>query len=419
MKTAALLLSALLLGAAVPTAFAAEWRTETLPAPGSLGVTSLAFDARGKALVATEGFVSGRRVTAFPFRDRGGAWQAGRTLPGWGNAQLLPYWTTRTVLVRARQFATGRFDRARFEVTYAFGRSGGTLGRARVLDRDVLGQVAAVNARGDVLAAWEKGDRIRGAFRSAGRRFGRARTLSGPGASRAAVATNGRGDRIVAWYRRGWVETRTFVVGRGMGPVRRAGRARIAPSDLAATVSRGGRFVVAWGARSSTVIEHRVAFCSRTGTWRSGTLDRFARGEFRADPLALPRFDARGRALVAWVGPQGDDRVVKVGVIEGTQIRRIAALPAAAGDGLADFAASDGGALGLLAYSQETRALTASLSADGDTFAAPDTLTAAGESAVTPARLAFAPGASGGPLAVFGASTATGTSLRASEPLTP
>ena len=416
MRSSLVLLLALLV-LTTPAAASAAWRTEVVPGPGGLGVTSLMFDARGHAVGATEGFASGRRVTGVFERPPRDTWRQTDALAGWGNALALPDAATRRLLIRLRQYATGRFNRARFEVVVAFASAGRPFGGTRVLDRDVSGPWAAVNRRGDALVAWEKGDRVRIAERAAERSFGRARTLSPRGASRPAVAVNDRGDRVVAWYRRGYVEARIRRAGGGWGSVLRTGRAAIVPSDMAAAISATGRILVGWGARSSTVIEHRVAFRNRTGGWRSGTLDRFVRGDFRADPLALPRFDAGGRALVAWVGPLGDDRVVKVGQVARTEIRSLAALPAGAGDGLADLAVG-GSRLGVLAYSQETRALTASIAADGRTFAPPEALTAAGESAVTPARLAFAPDG-GAPVALFGASTATGTTLRSSTPAAP
>ena len=413
MRLAATLIAFLALAAPA----SAAWRTEVVPGPGGLGVTSLGFDGRGYGVGATEGFSGGRRVTGIFERPARSTWRRTETLIGWGNAHALPYAATRRLLVRLRQYATGRFNRARFELGAAFGTTGGTpFFEARVLDRDVSGPWATVNPRGDALVAWEKGDYVRIAERAAGRSFGRPRTLSPGGAGRPAVAVNARGDRVVAWYRRGSVEARIRRAGGSWGSVLRAGPAPILPSDIAATVGPTGRLIIAWGARSASVVDQRVAFRNRTGGWRSGTLDRFPRGEFRADPLALPRFDAGGRALIAWVGPLGDDRVVKVGQIAGTEVRRIATLPASAGDGLADFAVG-GSRLGLLAYTQETRALTATLG-EGGTFGAPEPLTAPGESAVTPARLAFAPDG-GEPVALFGASTATGTTLRSATPVTP
>jgi hypothetical protein len=81
-------------GSAAPAA-AAQWRVEPVPSAGSLGLLALAFDARGRGVLTSEGFVQagGRRFTAVHGRDASGAWHRAPDLVGvnWGGAQVHLY----------------------------------------------------------------------------------------------------------------------------------------------------------------------------------------------------------------------------------------------------------------------------------------------------------------------------------------
>src|SRR5688500_6792138 len=63
--------------ALVPSAASAQWHSEPVPGEDVLSLKSLAFDARGRALLSWEGFAqTGRhKFTALGVRAPGGGWQ--------------------------------------------------------------------------------------------------------------------------------------------------------------------------------------------------------------------------------------------------------------------------------------------------------------------------------------------------------
>ena len=171
---------------------------------------------------------------------------------------------------------------------------------------------SAANEAGDAIVAYtpQGGAGVRVSERRAGHAFGRPRVLSGKDAIAPVVAINARGDRVVAWYRGDRVESRVRRAGGRWTAVRTATRvARSASAPVRALVTPNGRVVLAWQTVAvredePVRIEAGVAIRELRGGWRSVLLERSVLGtaSFPADAGAIPIVDTRGEVLVAWTG---------------------------------------------------------------------------------------------------------------------
>jgi hypothetical protein len=304
----------------------AAWRTEAVPSPDTLEIRSFGFDRGGRGLLAYEGFrdTKPKKFTAIAMRDPAAGWASRGDLPGitWGNVRLEHFGADRVLLAATRARQSEPLGRAEHALVVAFGRSDGTFGRLRPLDRDVDPPASAVNSRGLAAVAWTRTltGRVRVTLRRPGGSFRAPVPLSPKHAGVPAVAVSERGDVLVAWYRKGAIEARIKRPGHGFGKRQRIGTTQLSVANLRAALSPAGRHaLVGWGAMSTPqsedapfVFEHGAALYS--GGWTSTRLDRVTVSQFNDGPLVIPAFDPQGRALLAWVGRRtaGNGKALRV-----------------------------------------------------------------------------------------------------------
>ncbi len=319
---------AMLLCLARPAA-AAIWATEPVPAgPGALGPARLSFDAHGRALLLWNGVptASQPRFTGIASRAPGGGWTRLANLPavGWGNAQALQYATTRVLFVSGQVASVGAFNRAKLRLVAAYGRSDGSgLGSWQTLARYETGFVVAAARSGQAIVLFDAGGTgLATIERPAGGKFGKAKTVSSPGASTPAVAINANGDRIVAWIRSGRIEARVRDAGHNWGSVLDVAKAPgVANTSLRAAVSAGGSFLLAWEAADvrETRPTRLIAGTAqrRPGeAWHAYPLENATlamTGSFPAEnAVALPLVTDNGAIAITWTGAL--DHNARVGV---------------------------------------------------------------------------------------------------------
>lgn len=321
----ALGLTGLLLVAAIAPAspgHAATWSTpETLSSPALfVDNPGIGFGTSGEGLATWRytigigpGSVSG--VRAAP-RAASGRFGVERELPA-DLSRHAVYGRDRVVAVSQRDHG----DRRTLRV--AFGSTSGRLAAARTIDRftSVPGYgnwpELAANDRGDVAVAYLQ--RIRGSRRAVtlaerrpGGRFAAPRIVAGRGGFAVTVAIGARGDLVVAWQRRRWVEARVRRPGGRLGPVQRLGPAVAQDTRLHAAVAPSGAVWVAWDAQLTTEGGTSGPFTIRVAMRPAGArtfrparvLERNegrASDESRVD-LAL---DRAGAAFVVWSSSDG------------------------------------------------------------------------------------------------------------------
>ena len=389
----------------VPASAGAQWRTEPVPSAGLVSPLGIAFDARGRGLFHWEGIEQpSRRFTGLDVRAAAGGWERAPDLAGvtWGGAQIHLFGSSRALLVTRQTSSLGAFNRARFRLVSAFGRSSGAFGAFRTLGENVAAPVSAANADGAALVAWQ--DARSGATRvrelPAGGRFGATRTLR-PGGT-AAAAMNLRGDRVLAWSDREGIKARVRRRGGSWGSARLAARVSpVANTHVQALVTIGGRVVLTWDSADvredrPTALRAGVAVLDPGRRWRAYTLERSTvatGGSASEGPAAIP-VDAGAGVYVAWTGASSGARAVKFArvVADGPRERVIlsAGVPGAALD---DAAAHPKGAV-VVSWSVLGSASTvtyASLRRSAGAFAAPERLTAPGVRGIGFSRAAFQP----------------------------
>lgn len=307
LSSARRLLAALALPAALAAAgpaHAATWKLE--PIAGSQGVAELQdldFDAQGRALLSWAGAVRGRGPALFgglATRDPAGGWERPPDLPAVqpASADIHVVAMTRTLLV-ARESATPANLR---RLVFAEGDSEGGFGALVALDDFVGRHWSAANAAGDAIVAWrsERAPFLRVAERSAGEPFAPARELAV--GQTAAVAINGRGDRVLAWRAGQRLAARVRPAGGDWGDTVRFGRmTSIRSLRLSALLARNGRAVLTWGSAGRPC---GVSVRDGAGRWRTRTLERRcgpAGGDARKAPV-MAVADGRGATYVAWTG---------------------------------------------------------------------------------------------------------------------
>jgi hypothetical protein len=392
--------------AALPTAADAQWRTEAVPGDWYLSPLNLDFDARGRGLLSWEGInpTSPHKFTALDVRAPGGGWTQAPNLAGitWGNAQIHLYGSDRALLIAGQVSSLGRFNRARWRLVSAYGRSDGSFGALRTLAEHVsLGTLAtAADPRGDALAAWQDDAGVtKLRERPAGGAFGPTRTLR-PGGTGAA-AMNLRGDRVLAWWSRGGVYARVRRHGEPWGPARLAAKARyITNAHVRAAITAGGRVVLAW--ESADIGEDRPLVLRAGlaqlvgGRWRAHALERATHATVGLPETSTtqPVVDSAGRVYVAWTGTSGGGLAVKLARVVATGPRAATILSAGVpGAALNDVAAGPGGAL-LVSWSVQrpsSNVVYASLRRDGGAFAGPQQITPEDVNGFGVSRAAIAP----------------------------
>ena len=244
-----------------------------------------------------------------------------------GAERELPVRVVRFALYgRERVVAVSQRDEgARRDLGLAFGSTTGGIGAARSIDRftSVPGYgnwpELAANDRGDVAVVYLQ--RVRGgrravtlAQRRPGRRFAAPRIVAsrGRGAFGVTVALDARGDLVVAWQRGHWVEARVRRHGGRLGPIQRLGWTVAQDTRLHAAVAPNGAVWVAWDAQLTTEGGDNGPFTIRVATrpadaraFRPARVlernDHRASEESRVD-LAL---DPAGAAFITWPGWDG------------------------------------------------------------------------------------------------------------------
>ena len=238
-------------------------------------------------------------------------------------------------------------------------------------DRASYGSASiAAGPGGAALAAWVRtpagassaAGRVQIAARPAGRGWGSARTMSGPGASLTRVALNARGDAAAVW-RNG----RLIVAAVRHGPAGswRPGRVTeaVAPvQDLAVALDRRGRATAAWIERLGEGFQVRLATADATGSEWSVRGARLSTPG--PEPPSLALSPGRG-ALAAWVD---DGRVLTSRTVAGAFERPVEMSDA---DGASAGAALGGSGSALVSWSVLLPGGTRVLQAAGRPAAAP------------------------------------------------
>jgi hypothetical protein len=231
-----------------------------------------------------------------------------------------------TVYARDRVVAVSQRDHGdRRTLRVAFGSTSGRIAAARTIDRftSVPGYgnwpELAANDRGDVAVAYLQ--RIRGgrravtlADRRPGGRFAAPRIVAGRGrgAFAVTVALGARGDLVVAWQRRRWVEARVRRAGGRLGPVQRLGPAVAQDTRLHAAVAPSGAVWVAWDAQLTTEGGTSGPFTIRVAmrpagarTFRPARVLERNEGRASAESRVDLALDPAGAAFVAWSSSDG------------------------------------------------------------------------------------------------------------------
>jgi hypothetical protein len=328
LRTLVVVLVALLVAAAAPSGAQAPgaWSdaVDVSGAGDATQLTSLGYGARGDALVVWS-------ARPGPFYGTAGlpagstTWRIGPRLPprlAYVHAApaVTLYGQTRAVLVGSQRGGLG--PTLRYRMIAAFGRSDGTFGPPRTLDSGVGGRSAplslsspavAATAAGHIIAAWSLGDgrtsAIRLAERPAGGSFRRVETVSAKGAGVPTVAIGSGGDRVVAWYRNGFIEARVRRAGGTWGSVLKVAASTHRPSVLRAAIDANGRALLAWGAidyhPGGSALRFDAGVRPRDGGWVHRVLQRYTASGFAfsgAQQRVWVLFDSAGRGFVAWHG---------------------------------------------------------------------------------------------------------------------
>ncbi|HWK30317.1 MAG TPA: hypothetical protein VNS09_27365 [Solirubrobacter sp.] len=400
LKHVALAASALALLAAGAASAQAAWQPEAIPGTtGALALNSFGFDRQGTASLVFEAFDQPQRFTGTATRAAGdGTWTRGANIPGigWAGAEVQLYASTRALLVTRQVRSFGRFNRANFRLVYALGRTSGGFGTYRQIASSANVPASAVNPAGDALVAYtpQNGTAVRVSERRAGGRFGTPRILSSGGALSPAVAVDARGDRVVAWFRGNRVEARVKLAGHNWGSVLTAARLTRTPNaSLRALMTSDGRAVLAWQTLDireghPSQVAAGVALRPRNAGWRGALLEQSTLGAQAqpGDADAIPLVDTRGDVHVVWTGRWQ----------EGTGVRIAQVTNAARIHGPDLLSAEDQSAtLDDAAAGPQNQIAVTYFAANGtwvNTGAgAPVPLTPAGETAIAGSRVAFSP----------------------------
>ena len=389
----------------VPAPATAQWRGEQVPGAGVVSPLGIAFDARGRGLFHWEGIRQPNdKFTGLDVRAAAGGWERAPDLAGvtWGGAQIHLFGSSRALLVTRQTSSLGAFNRARFRLVCAFGRSDGTFGAFRTLGENVAAPVSAANADGAALVAWQdaRSGATRVRERPAGGLFGTTRTLS-PGGTGAA-AMNLRGDRVLAWADREGIKARVRRRGGSWGSARLAARVSpVANTHVQALVTFGGRVVLTWDSADvredrPTALRAGVAVLDPGRRWRAHALERATvpeGGSASEGPAAIP-VAAGARVYVAWTGASDGERAVKFARVVADGPREQVVLSAGAPGAALDDAAAHARGSVVVAWSvagSESTVTYASLRRGRGAFAAPERLTPAAMRGIGSSRAAFQP----------------------------
>lgn len=319
---------------------AAPWSPPVAVGPSTQCAPALAFGGSGAGLVSwSPSCVSGPRVT----RLASTSGQALATVPRVLAQPPVVYGRDRTVLLRQQLLtpATDFKHDSRTRLDVAFGRTSGSVGKARTLVTiaNLEHLTFAGSPRGDLAVAWieyrcrrdasgsclSERRRLRVAVRPAGQAFRAPVTLAADARSDGselhdsdpAIGFGPQGDLVVAYSGRRAAPSRQLVV---LARVRRAGHGfggavvagpRQASTDIAAAVTSTGAVYVAWGTQDGGEQADRP-FVVRSAYRPAGAV-RFRAPKVLDPGAAITRRPGRvalgvapdGTATVAWTQAVG------------------------------------------------------------------------------------------------------------------
>lgn len=397
----------LALSAVTPAASFAQWRPESVPSNGALGILGLEFDSRGRGLLSWEGFerTGGRKFTAVDVRESAGGWRRAPDLAGlgWDQAQIHLYGRTRALLVSRQVTSINRSGDGRFRLVYALGQSDGTFGTLHPIAEDVDFPISAANRTGAAVAAYNdrRTNHTYVTVRRARHGFSRPRLLKPGGLG--AVAINDAGTRVLAWWGRDGVYTRVRHTGGHWGPATRAAKVRPAgDTTVRAAITPGGRIVLAWYSAVVSPEEEPLDIAAGVAIrgrshWRSFRLERstVTAGPFLAGTTAVPVIDSAKHVYVTWTGTVRGAPAVKLARITTSGPRNRTVLSGGIlGAAVDDAAAGPNRSLAVSWSAMETYSAAASYASvrrAGGPFSLPERLTPAGALGLTGSRVAFQP----------------------------
>jgi hypothetical protein len=387
-----------------PAPALAAWQAEPIPdTAGAAPPGSFAFDREGTGAIVFSVFTP-RRVTGVAVRAPAGGWAREGNIAGLGAssaARVHLYGKTRALLIARRSPGT---------LVWSLGRTSGGFGRLRTLARNADGPASAANAAGDALVAYtpRRATGVRVSERRAGRRFARPRVLGPKGSLDPAVAVNARGDRVVAWLRGNRLEARVRPAGGRWSATRTVMRlTRTENVSLRALVTDDRRIALAW--HTVRVSENRPARVAAgaairriNGAWKSALLEqsRLDTEAYLGEALAIPLVTASGEVLVAWTGRWRSATGVRIAQLRNTGSVHGPTLVSGEDQvaTLDDAAAGPQVAVTYAAHAGNDARTFAALGSGIDAFAPPEPLTPDGEIGLVGSRVAFTP--SGTPVVV-------------------
>jgi hypothetical protein len=269
--------------------------------PAAGGDLQLAVDLAGNALVLARHPGGFAKQIRYSFRPVGGSFGPRRELSGGLSS------SPRVAFGRPGQ-AVAIWSRG-VRIHSAFSRRRGVFGKSRRVGDGDLPSLA-VDRSGNAIAIWRSGvfpkARVQVAFRPAGGSFGRPRTLAGPDAGdETDVAFDRRGNALAIWWRRNRnggnrrVQVAFRPAGRRFGKVRTLSRPASRAAEPKVAFDRHGNALAVWRLSSRQGGGAQVQAAYRPAGRRFGKPRTIARAAEGAADLRLA-FGPGGDALAAW-----------------------------------------------------------------------------------------------------------------------
>lgn len=177
-----------------------------------------------------------------------------------------------------------------------------------IADPSAIAPAVALDGAGDAFVAWQ--DELHRVFvkvRPAGGSFGNAANLSAGAQEAPVVATNARGQVVVAWFEQDGLDPArlAYALGGpgGFGPVQQVPDPGDFVTDLSAAVDGSGTVVLAWAAETDVATQVRAAHVPAGGAPIVATLS--GNDGDGLSPAAAA--NAAGAAVVAWSKLVDDD----------------------------------------------------------------------------------------------------------------
>lgn len=272
---------------------------QSVPASGA--DLQLAVDRAGNALVLARHPGGSTKQIRSSFRPAGGRFGPRRVLSGGLSS------SPRVGFGRPGE-AVAIWSRG-VRIHSAFSRRRGVFGKSRHVGAGDLPSLA-VDRRGNALAVWRSGvfpkGHVKVAFRPAGGRFGRPRTLAGPDSGdETDVAFDRRGNALAIWWRRNRngnnsrVQAAYRPAGGRFGKARTLSRRAARAGEPKVAFDRRGNALAAWwlAGRGDAITQVQAAY--RPVGRRFGRSRTIGQAAEQAGDLRLA-FGPRGDALAVW-----------------------------------------------------------------------------------------------------------------------